>query len=65
MNYDQPGRAHWVMQCEQASLNLDYLEVDAVFEACQRLRGLLSTLDDIADAQTEKAVVFQPEEYST
>ena len=65
MSYEQPGWAQWVMQCEQASLNLDYLEADEVFKACQRLQGLLSTLENMADAQSEAASVFQPEEYST
>jgi hypothetical protein len=65
MSYDQPSRAQWVMQCEQAGLNLDHLEADEVFKACQRLQGLLSTLDNMADAQSEAAAVFLPEEYLT
>ena len=65
MSYDQPGRAQWILQCEQAGLNLDYLDADAIFQASQLLQGLMSTLDDMADAQSETAAVFQPEEYST
>ncbi len=65
MSYDQPGRAQWILQCEQAGLNLDCLDADAIFQASQLLQGLMSTLDDMADAQSETAAVFQPEEYST
>ena len=63
MSYDYPGWAQWVLQCEQAGLDLDYLEADEVFKACQRLQGLLSTLENMADPQSEAASVFQPEEY--
>ena len=65
MSYDYPGRTQWVMQCEKAGLNLNYLEADEVFKACQRLQCLLSTLENMADAQSETASVFQPEEYLT